>query len=80
VLDGDLEPGAADAAALERAIQRFQARHGLAPDGRAGEETLEALNVPLRARISAPHRHSTRQRLDTVPAQVLQDDKCRLQP
>ncbi len=33
------------------AVQRFQARHGLAADGSAGPATLAALNVPVRQRI-----------------------------
>jgi L,D-transpeptidase YcbB len=33
------------------AVQRFQARHGLAADGSVGPATLAALNVPVRERI-----------------------------
>lgn len=36
---------------LEAAVQRFQLRHGLEPDGSIGKETLEALNVPVEMRI-----------------------------
>jgi murein L,D-transpeptidase YcbB/YkuD len=57
--EGDLAPSGAarDEAAeaydadLEAAVQRFQARHGLAPDGLVGPRTRQALNVPVRARI-----------------------------
>ena len=33
------------------AVQRFQARHGLAPDGSVGPATLAALNVPVEQRV-----------------------------
>lgn len=38
--------------AVEAAVQRFQRRHGLEPDGAVGEKTLAALNVPVRERIA----------------------------
>jgi murein L,D-transpeptidase YcbB/YkuD len=37
--------------ALAAGVRRFQARHGLAPDGVLGRATLAALAVPVRARI-----------------------------
>ncbi|GAB3930959.1 L,D-transpeptidase family protein [Mucilaginibacter myungsuensis] len=36
---------------LKAAIKQFQGRHGLATNGKAGKETLAALNVPLKTRI-----------------------------
>jgi murein L,D-transpeptidase YcbB/YkuD len=38
-------------AALEGALKRFQAGHGIAVDGRVGHDTYEALNVPAVARL-----------------------------
>jgi murein L,D-transpeptidase YcbB/YkuD len=38
-------------AELEESVRRFQIRHGLEPDGRAGRRTLEAMNVPVADRI-----------------------------
>jgi murein L,D-transpeptidase YcbB/YkuD len=37
--------------ALEKAVRRFQRRHGLVPDGRVGGRTLQVLNVPVAERI-----------------------------
>jgi murein L,D-transpeptidase YcbB/YkuD len=54
---GDLEVEAAPAApsrydgALVTAVQRFQARHALQPDGVIGSATLRALGVPLAHRV-----------------------------
>jgi peptidoglycan hydrolase-like protein with peptidoglycan-binding domain len=39
-------------AGLHVAVQRFQERHGLAPDGVVGPDTVDAMNVPVEARIS----------------------------
>ena len=36
---------------LETAVMRFQYRHGLVPDGVVGRKTLDALSVPVEARI-----------------------------
>jgi murein L,D-transpeptidase YcbB/YkuD len=55
---GQPQPGAAAAApavfddAVAAAVSRFQARHGLDPTGAVDADTLEALNVPLQARIT----------------------------
>ena len=55
---GDLSPDAAvpqDSdiyqGALVEAVKRFQTRHGLAPDGRLGGQTLKELNTPLSRRV-----------------------------
>ncbi len=39
-------------AALAWAVRRFQARHGVEPDGRLGPRTLKALNTPLSQRVT----------------------------
>ncbi|GAB4297666.1 MAG: L,D-transpeptidase family protein [Thiohalomonadaceae bacterium] len=55
-LSGDLaaaeaaEPELFDAA-IRRAVIRFQRRHGLQADGRVGDATLAALNVPVEQRL-----------------------------
>ena len=36
---------------LEQAVRNFQQRYGLEPDGVAGKNTLEAMNVPVEMRI-----------------------------
>jgi murein L,D-transpeptidase YcbB/YkuD len=54
---GDLSAGAVPAdselyqGALVEAVQRFQSRHGLEPDGHIDTTTLEQLNTPLRVRV-----------------------------
>lgn len=37
---------------LQMAVERFQARHGLTTDGVIGTGTVEALNVPVQARLA----------------------------
>ena len=37
--------------ALERAVRRFQMRHGIEPDGKIGKSTLAEMNVPIGKRI-----------------------------
>jgi murein L,D-transpeptidase YcbB/YkuD len=53
---GDLDPRHVSErffdAELERAVQRFQARHGLLVDGRVGARTRTALNVAASRRLS----------------------------
>ncbi len=57
-VSGDFEglPGTADAwffdAGLQRALYKFQERHGLPASGEADERTLAALNVPVENRIA----------------------------
>lgn len=53
---GDLKPDSTDNLdifddALEQAVRRFQARHGLETDGVVGAATLASLNVPVEERI-----------------------------
>lgn len=47
---GDLESRLFDEE-LTAAVQRFQARHGLEPDGVVGRGTLATMNVPVESRI-----------------------------
>ncbi len=54
---GDLPDGGASensnlyTGPLVEAVKHFQARHGLAPDGRLGAQTLKQLNMPLSFRV-----------------------------
>lgn len=54
-ITGDLEesglPATSWDSALERAVRKFQRRHGLAGDGVVGPATLAELNVPVEQRI-----------------------------
>lgn len=47
-------------AGVARAVRRFQARHGLAVDGRVGQQTLVALNTGVAARIGQLARNLAR--------------------
>ncbi|MBW3535042.1 MAG: L,D-transpeptidase family protein, partial [Gemmatimonadetes bacterium] len=44
------DPAAYDSA-MARAVERFQRRHGIVPDGTVGAETRAAMNVPVEDRI-----------------------------
>lgn len=37
---------------LQASVKQFQQRHGLAPDGRLGKETIAALNIPVADKLS----------------------------
>ncbi len=50
-LDRAAEVGATYDGAIVEAVQRFQQRHGLEPNGIVGRETFAALNVPLERRV-----------------------------
>src|SRR5216683_2758492 len=50
LLPADALAGGFDAA-VEAAVRRFQARHGIAADGAVGPDTFGALNVPAAARV-----------------------------
>jgi murein L,D-transpeptidase YcbB/YkuD len=56
---GDLPAGAVvDASseiytgALVDAVKHFQTRHGIAPDGKLGKETIRQLNIPMSVRVT----------------------------
>lgn len=51
--DGQAPPPGSDLydQTVEQAVKRFQARHGLEPTGKVGDDTLEELNVPVEQRI-----------------------------
>jgi murein L,D-transpeptidase YcbB/YkuD len=55
VLSGDLaaekEKGDLFDAAVTEAVRRFQRRHGLAPNGAVGPQTLRVLNIPVSKRV-----------------------------
>jgi murein L,D-transpeptidase YcbB/YkuD len=49
---GELDSaGLHSAAAVKKALMTFQRRHGLYPDGKAGKQTIAALNLPASYRI-----------------------------
>jgi len=56
-LFGDLPPstdapsGTIYEGPMVNGVKKFQSRHGLAPDGRLGPQTVKLLNIPLSARV-----------------------------
>jgi L,D-transpeptidase YcbB len=56
IAGGDLDAGVGMSEVydsyVEAAVRRFQARHGLRPDGLVREQTLKSLNVPAEARLN----------------------------
>jgi L,D-transpeptidase YcbB len=52
IIGDSAEPDVYDDALLD-AVKRFQARHGLAPDGVIGFGTIDALNVPAETRLAS---------------------------
>jgi murein L,D-transpeptidase YcbB/YkuD len=74
-ITGDLPPapGVSDAfdSYVDAAVKRFQARHGVQPDGVVGASTLDALNIPATARLTQLATNLSRLKLLT--AQALSD-------
>lgn len=50
---------------VDAAVRRFQARHGIQPDGVVGESTYEALNIPAGVRLTQLATNLTRLRMLT---------------
>ena len=50
-LEGEVVASGNFDASIEKAVKRFQRRHGLEEDGTVGRQTLEALNIPVERRI-----------------------------
>jgi len=53
--------------ALQSAVQQFQLRHGLAPDGVAGASTLREINTPPEARLASVLVALERERWLNIP-------------
>lgn len=62
--DLDVDSGASEVydSYVERAVRRFQARHGLYVDGIAREQTIAAMNIPAVARLNQLKINLTRLR------------------
>jgi len=54
IAEGDLDAAVDDGSVsrVAEALRRFQARHGLDPDGRVGSRTLAELNTPAERRVA----------------------------
>jgi murein L,D-transpeptidase YcbB/YkuD len=53
---------------VEAAVRRFQARHGIQPDGIVGETTYAALNIPAHVRLTQLSTNLTRLKVVTTKA------------
>ncbi|PZM16918.1 L,D-transpeptidase family protein [Rhizobium tubonense] len=53
---------------VDGAVKRFQARHGLPPDGVLGEFTIKALNIPVEVRLQQLNTNLVR--LQTFPSDL----------
>jgi murein L,D-transpeptidase YcbB/YkuD len=51
---------------VEAAVRRFQARHGIQPDGILGEATFAALNIPAHVRLTQLSTNLTRLKVLTA--------------
>lgn len=69
-ISGDLPPasGMSDSfdSYVDAAVKRFQARHGIQPDGVVGENTLAALNIPAQLRLTQLSTNLTRLKMLTA--------------
>lgn len=72
MVTGDLPKEAGMSSAFDSyvdgAVKRFQARHGLPPDGVIGEFTLKAMNIPAEVRLQQLNTNLVR--LQTFPADL----------
>ena len=79
-VSGDLPAAAAANASnafdsyVDAAVKRFQARHGIQPDGVIGETTFAALNIPANVRLAQLATNLTRLKMltsKTLPARFV---------